>query len=81
MKCDPELSRIANRAECDGGPSPFLSSSPNDMAHQAGLWARRHNLLALEIKKLRGYKLLLNRRYVLDFKRDSQNPDLVEECK
>ena len=48
--------------------SPYIASSPNDMAHQVGLWARIHNVYPLELKPSRGYTWILNRSIKLSFK-------------
>jgi hypothetical protein len=53
---------------------PPYPSSPVYMAYQAGKWCREHGITALEIKAGRGYKMLVNRTLVLDYKKNDQNP-------
>jgi len=56
---------------------PPYASSINGMAYQAGKWCREYKVVAQEIKPSRGYKMIVNRTYVLDFKRDSYSPDVT----
>lgn len=58
------------------GQQPPYPSSTVYMAFYAGVWCRRHNLTAHEIKAGRGYKMIVNRQYSLDFKRNDQIPDV-----
>ena len=47
---------------------PAYDSSPAGMAFSAGLWARAKGILPEEVRAGRGYKMILNRDWVLDFK-------------
>ena len=54
--------------------SPPYPSSPVSMAFNAGVYCRRHGIPAGEIKAGRGYKMIINRKYILDFKESDINP-------
>ena len=65
----------------EGGSSPFMLSSPSDMAWRAGGWCY-HNLMGQPIaaRTGRGYKIRLQTRkgeFLLDFAKDSKVPQPV----
>ena len=53
---------------------PPYASSPNGMAFQCGVWARKSGIDILEIKQGRGYTWIINRQYKLNFKDDDYSP-------
>lgn len=71
-----EFCTIAQVAHSTNVPSPYIASSANDQAHHVGLWARRNDVLVVEVKSCRGHKWLLNRKFVLDFKNDNYEPSV-----
>lgn len=65
----------------EGGSSPFMLSSPADMAWRAGGWCY-HNLMGqpTSARMGRGYKLHIETRKgaaTLDFKEDSKVPQRI----
>ena len=68
------LTESAQYAADSGMPSPHIPSSDMDRAHRAGLWARDHGIVPLEVRTGRGHKLTLNRDYVIDFGPDELTP-------
>lgn len=65
----------------EGGSSPFMLTSPSDMAWRAGGWCY-HNLMGQPVKVTtgRGYKINVETRKgkaVLDFGKDSKVPQVV----
>lgn len=65
----------------EGGSSPFMLSSPADMAWRAGGWCY-HNLLGqpISVRSGRGYKVHVETRkakVTLDFAKDSKVPQQV----
>ena len=67
------LTESAQYAADGGMPSPHLHTSDMDRAHRAGLWAREHGIVPLEVRASRGHKLILN-NYVLDFGKNESCP-------
>lgn len=76
MRSNPELLNAAEYAFDGGMESPWLATSPLDAAHHAGLWARSKGIVPKELREGRGYKMILNRDLILDFKRDNKYPDV-----
>lgn len=59
--------------------NPPYASSPIGLAFAAGVWARKHSLPCGEIKSSRGYKMIVNRDYILDFKDSDCNPNVTKK--
>ncbi len=59
--------------------NPPYASSPVGMAFASGVWARRHSLPCGEIKAGRGYKMIVNREYILDYKDSDINPKVTRK--
>jgi len=62
-----------NNQESDCPPYP---SSTVYMAFMAGKWCRLHNVTPQEIKPGRGYKMIVNRTFSLDFKHNNTTPNV-----
>jgi hypothetical protein len=65
----------------EGGSSPYMLSSPSDMAWRAGGWCYHHlKGQPLKVTAGRGYKINVETRkgkVVLDFAKDSKIPEQV----
>jgi len=59
--------------------NPPYASSPVGMAFAAGVYCARHFIPMGEIKAGRGYKMIVNRRYILDFKDSDINPTVSQK--
>lgn len=59
---------------------PHYGSSNNGMAFTCGEWCRKNHITAMEIKASRGYKWIVNRRYILDFKTSDTDPKVSLNC-
>ena len=57
---------------------PPYPSSPVYMAYMAGVWCRLNNIPPQEIKSGRGYKMIVNRRWSLNYKCDDNNPVVTQ---
>lgn len=66
------------QAGYDGRSSerPPYGSSVTGMAFSCGVWCRANGITPHEIKPSRGYKWIINRTFVLDFKNDDYNPQV-----
>ena len=56
---------------------PPWPSSTVYMAYQSGVWCRKHGINPLEVKQSRGYTMIVNRTYKLNFKNDNDIPDVT----
>lgn len=64
-----EIAQYAADAGPTAGCRPAYDSSPNGLAFLAGLWAREHGIVVHEVRASRGYTLILNRDWRIDFKK------------
>ena len=67
MTRNRRTTEAAQRAYDTRAESPYLITSPLDMAHKIGLWARANSVYPQEVRPGRGYKWTLNRQIVLSF--------------
>jgi len=58
---------------------PPYDSSLAGRAFTCGEWARQNGILPREVSPGRGHKMLLNRDFVLDFKRNDHVPDVTRK--
>jgi hypothetical protein len=56
---------------------PPYPTSPIFMAFQSGVWCREHGINVKEIRSGRGYKMIVNRTYALDWKKNDYQPDVT----
>jgi hypothetical protein len=71
-----DVLEVAQYAFDSGASSPYITSSPNDMAHRIGLWCRTKRIYPGELHPSRGYTWKLNRNITLTFK-ESKDPRLM----
>jgi hypothetical protein len=60
----------------EGSACPPYPSSTVYMAFMAGKWCRFNHITPKEIKPGRGYKMIVNRTFSLDFKHDNNIPNV-----
>lgn len=59
--------------------TPAYRSSPVYMAFMSGVWAKKHFVPCGEIKAGRGYKMIVNSTYILDWKDSDVTPKVSQK--